>query len=53
VVPVSTSQDGAKVGARLPPEKKEEGAGKVEGDAVMLTPCSGRAEKGWRREFDA
>jgi len=38
---------------RATPGIEEEMAGEVEGDAVMLTPSSGRAEKGRRMELDA
>ena len=38
---------------RATPGMEEELAGQVEGDAVMLTPSSGRAEKGRRKDLDA
>jgi len=40
-------------GMRATPGMEEEMAGEVEGDAVMLTPSSGRAENGRRMELDA
>ena len=46
VVPVSAS--GAQIGAQRS-EWKKEGLGKVEGDAVMLTPCSVGAMKAGKR----
>ena len=42
VIPVSVG--GAQLGAQRP-EWKKEGFGEVEGDAVMLTPCSVCAKK--------
>ena len=50
VAPVSAC--GAQLGAQRP-ERKKGGLGKVEGDAVMLTPCLVCAEKDRRTERDA
>ena len=49
-VPVSA---GLCHGIRATSEMEEGTAGKVKGDALMLTPCSGRAEKCRRMELDA
>ena len=49
-VPVSA---GLCHGMRATSEMEEGTDGKVKGDVLMLTPCSGRAEKGRRMELDA
>ena len=49
VVPVSA---GLCHGVRATPGMEEEMAGEVKGDAVILTPSSGHAEKGRRMELD-